>query len=252
MMLFLEFAYIGSAYHGFQVQKGLPTVCQTLQDAMQNVLGSRPDVKGCSRTDAGVHARMYCLSFFSDTAIPSQKLPLALNAHLPKDIRAVRAVPVADDFHARYSALGKEYSYVIRTSHYDDPFLQGQYYRTSLSLDAQAMNSAAALFVGRQDFAAFMAAGSSVQSTVRTVTKAQVSQSGAWVTFTVAADGFLYNMVRIMAGTLLEVGKGGMSEQQLQDAIQSKQRQQAGQTLPACGLFLNKVFYSGVHEAYLP
>ncbi|MDL2294651.1 tRNA pseudouridine(38-40) synthase TruA [Ruminococcaceae bacterium OttesenSCG-928-D13] len=242
--ILIRFAFNGAAYHGFQVQRNAPTVCAAVQDAMEQVLGARPDVKGVSRTDAGVHARDFCLSFFADTAIPFEKLPLALNSRLPPDIRVWKALPVPADFHARYSALGKEYHYIIRNSPVDDPFTDGFYYRVPGPLDAGAMAEAAAHLEGKHDFASFMGiSGDVVENTTRTISAISVARAGETLTLAVAADGFLYHMVRIIAGTVLEAGLGRLAPQAVPDIIAARDRQRAGPTLPAKGLFLHRVFY---------
>ncbi len=243
MNILLMLAFDGGAYAGFQVQKNAPTVCAAVQDAMQALFGARPDVKGCSRTDAGVHARQFCLSFRQQTAIPMGKLPLALNAHLPADIRACAAQAVPEDFHARYSATGKEYRYIILNTAVDDPFAAGHYHRVPGPLDAEAMNAAGRALLGRRDFASFQAAGAKPGGTVRNVTGLSVTREGDWVTLAVAADGFLYHMVRIMAGTLLAVGTGRLPAEALPGILEGRSRALAGDTLPAKGLFLHRVFY---------
>ncbi len=240
----LLLAYHGGAYHGFQVQANAATVCQTLQDAMQALLGARPPVKGCSRTDAGVHARAFCLNFWHNTAIPPEKLPLALNAHLPPDIRVLRAMAVPEDFHARYSATGKEYEYRILNAAVDDPFARGLAYRVPGALDVPAMHRAAQCLLGKHDFTAFASAGIKTGiDTVRTVTRADVLESGHTISVWLAADGFLYNMVRIVAGTLLQVGARRLPEHAVPAILAQRRRAAAGPTLPPCGLFLNRVFY---------
>ncbi|MDL2327201.1 tRNA pseudouridine(38-40) synthase TruA [Ruminococcaceae bacterium OttesenSCG-928-A11] len=240
----IRFAFNGAAYHGFQVQQNAPTVCAAMQDAMARVFGTRPDVKGVSRTDAGVHARDFCLSFFSDTTIPCEKLPLALNSHLPPDIRVHRALPVPADFHARYSALGKEYRYYIHNSPVDDPFTAGFYYRVPHPLDVDAMAEAAAHLEGCHDFASFKGeSGDIVENTTRTISAISVGRAGDTVVLAVAADGFLYHMVRILAGTVLEAGLGRLVPGEMPGIIAAKNRTPAGPTLPAKGLFLHKVFY---------
>ena len=160
MNVLLWLSYQGTRYAGFQVQPNAPPVCETLQDAMQAVLGCRPDVKGCSRTDAGVHARRFALSFHYTGHVPLRRLPLALNAHLPPDIRVKSARPVPEDFHARYAAHAKTYCYRIRNSAIDDPFDLDTCWRTAGRLDLAAMQAAAARFVGTHDFLALCAAGS--------------------------------------------------------------------------------------------
>lgn len=243
MNTLIRMAFRGTAYHGFQVQKNAPTVCAALQDAMQGVFGVRPDVKGCSRTDAGVHARDFCVSFRHQTDIPCEKLPLALNSRLPEDIRVRTAQRVPEDFHARYSAVEKEYEYVILNALIEDVFARGLYYRAPGPLGAAAMDAAGRALVGCHDFAAFMSSGSDVQDTRRTVTRLCVRRAGDRVILAVAADGFLYNMVRIIAGTLLAVGQGRMGCADVENALALKDRAKAGNTLPAKGLFLHRVTY---------
>ncbi len=239
----LILAFRGTNYHGFQVQKNAQSVCAVLQDAMQAVLGQRPDVKGCSRTDTGVHARGFAVSFHCNTHLPPAKLPLALNAHLSADIRVQSARPVPEEFHARYSASGKEYCYTLLNADVDDPFWQGLYYRVCGELDENAMNAAAARLLGRQDFSAFCSAGAKEGSRVRHLQKLRVEREGLWLRMYAAADGFLYNMVRILAGTLLLAGQGKLGPEDAKAILEGKNRAAAGPTLPAKGLCLQRVFY---------
>lgn len=249
----LFIAYKGTAYHGFQVQKNSLTVCEVFQNALQAVLGQRPDVKGCSRTDAGVHALEFGISFAADTRLSPNRLVLALNAHLPADVRALRGYCVPPGFHARYAAHTKTYHYRIRNSMIDSPFDAEYCCRMPqpIPLDLAAMNRAAALLVGTHDFLAFCSAGSKVAQsgdTVRTITDCSVQRQGDVVTISVTADGYLYNMVRILAGTLAEVGAGKRSPETMPEILQSRDRAQAGPTLPAKGLFLVKVDYGTEFE----
>lgn len=246
MNILLWLAYKGTRYGGFQVQPNAPTVCEALQDALQAVLGSRPDVKGCSRTDAGVHARRFALSFRYDGRVPPARLPLALNAHLPPDIRVLEARPVAEDFHARYAAHEKTYRYYLLNAAVDDPFTADTCHRVGAPLDVPAMQAAAGRFVGRHDFMALCASGSDVAArgdTVRTISACTVERQGNRITITVTADGYLYNMVRILAGTLVEVGRGRLAPAEIDTVLQSRDRRRAGPTLPAKGLFLEEVRY---------
>lgn len=247
MNILIKMAFNGGAYHGFQVQKNALSVCTVLQNAMQNLFGRRPDVKGCSRTDAGVHALEYYVSFKCETDIPLDKLPLALNYHLPADIRVYGAQQVEEDFHARYSALGKAYRYVVRNSQVDNPFAAGLYARIPGQLNAQDMHCAGQQLVGKHDFKAFMSAGSSVEDTVRTISALSVRREEEQVVLRVAADGFLYNMVRIIAGTLLCVGAGQHPANWVKEVRNGQNRKLAGQTMPPQGLFLEKVFYPPQH-----
>ena len=246
MTYLLWIAYKGTNYGGFQVQPNAPTVCAAVQDAMQRVLGCRPDVKGCSRTDAGVHARRFALSFCYTGKVPTEKMVQAFNAHLPPDIRALEIWPVAENFHARYAAHAKTYRYYILNARVDDPFTFDTCCRIGPELDVAAMQAAAEQFVGTHDFLALCASGSSVAAhgdTVRTITRCTVERAGDRVTITVTADGYLYNMVRILAGTLVEAGLHKRTPESIPALLASRDRRRAGQTLPAKGLFLEDVAY---------
>ena len=246
MNYLLKLAYDGTDYCGFQVQPNGRSVAQTFQDALEAVLGTRPDIKGCSRTDAGVHARGFMLNFHADSRIPTEKLPLALNQHLPPDIRVLAARVVPEDFHARYAAHTKTYRYRIHNSPIDSPFEERYYAKVPRPLDEARMQQAAQRFVGRHDFLALCASGSSAAAhgdTVRTITACSVTRQGDEVDIVVTADGYLYNMVRILAGTLCEVGAGRLSPDAIPAILASRDRRSAGPTLPAKGLFLEKVDY---------
>ena len=245
--LALSLAYLGTGYHGFQVQQNALTVTPVVQDAIAAVVGSREEIKGCSRTDAGVHALAYCVSFFTDSKIPCEKLPLALNAHLPQDVRVFAAREVPEGFHARYSCISKAYLYRIRNAPTDSPFSREVCWRVWPRLALEPMQRAAALLCGCHDFSSFMAAGSSIEaqggSTVRTVHSFTVQQRGSEFRLFVEADGYLYHMVRIMAGTLVEVGAGRMKSEQIPRILAACDRGAAGPTAPAKGLALARVRY---------
>ena len=236
MNYLLTLSYDGTNYCGFQVQPNGRSVAQTFQDGLEAVLGCRPDIKGCSRTDAGVHALGFMLNFHADTRIPVEKLPLALNQHLPPDIRVLAARVVPEDFHARYAAHTKTYLYRIHNHPIDSPFDAAYYTRMPKHLDEVRMQAAAQQFVGTHDFLALCAAGSSAAA------------HGDTVRIEVTADGYLYNMVRILAGTLCEVGAGRMQPEQIPGILAGCDRSQAGPTLPAKGLFLKCVEYPDMKE----
>lgn len=251
MNILVRMAYDGTAYRGFQVQAEGPTVTRTFQDALEAVLGTRPDIKGCSRTDAGVHALDFALNFHADTAIPLARLPLALNSRLPEDIRVFSAVRVPESFHARYDAHAKTYEYRIRNSPIDSPFDVRYTTRVSARLDEAKMAEAARYCVGTHDFSAFCAAGSSASAhgdTVRTVTACTVQRSGEYITVRVTANGYLYHMVRILAGTLAEAGAGRLEPAAVAGILAGRDRHFAGPTLPAKGLFLVRVEYESETE----
>lgn len=243
IVLFL--AFDGTAYHGWQVQPNAPTVQQTVQDALERALGERPALIGCSRTDAGVHAREFVCNFRTESRIPCEGLLKSLNTFLPNDVSVLRCFRVPDDFHARYSAAGKEYCYELYTSPARDPFLHNRALHYPYPLDAEKTDTAARLFCGTHDFKAFRASGANPngRGTVRTITTCRCERIGSRVVFTVAADGFLYNMVRIIVGTLLYVAQGKIAPASLPALIDGGNRVCGGPTVPACGLYLNRVFY---------
>ncbi|MBQ8683515.1 MAG: tRNA pseudouridine(38-40) synthase TruA [Clostridia bacterium] len=242
--LLLTLRYDGTAYHGWQVQPNGVTVQESLQDAIQAVTGVRSGVIGCSRTDAGVHADMFCCTFDTDSPLRGDKLAAALNFHLPRDIAVYAAREVAADFHPRYQAAGKRYEYRIWNGKQRHPLYDRYALHRNRPLDAELMNRAAADFVGTHDFAAFCGAGSAVEDTVRTVRRCTVERRDDLVVFTVEGDGFLYNMVRIMVGTLLEIADGRLPADGIPAILSSLDRNMAGPTAPAKGLCLRQVFYT--------
>jgi len=241
----LILAFDGTAYHGWQIQANAVTVQSTLLECVSRVTGARPNIIGCSRTDAGVHALKFCCNFKTENAIPCDRLVAALNSYLPDDICVKSCAEVPADFHARYSCVSKEYVYRIRNSVVPDPFDYKYTVRYRYPLDEQHLARLACAYEGRHDFASFCAAGSPVESTVRTVRSFRVERDGDEVRFLVEADGFLYNMVRIMAGTLLELSRADSALLPIDEIIASKNRAYAGSTLPARGLCLVKANYNG-------
>lgn len=241
--LLLTIRFLGTAYHGWQIQQNAVTVQEKLQAALKTVLGSQPDIKGCSRTDTGVHAACFCVSLKTESRIPCDRLPAALNVNLPKDIAALACREVPEDFHARYNAKGKRYIYKILNTPLRDPFYEGLALHYPHPVDETLLNDACRGFIGTHDFSSFCSSGSSVSDTVRTVSEASVSRQGDVVLFSVSADGFLYNMVRIMVGTLLAVSEGKISAQDIPCIIAARDRSRAGITAPPHGLYLDEVFY---------
>lgn len=240
----LEISYKGTAYHGWQVQSNAVTVQEKIQDAIETVFGKREDVKGCSRTDSGVHANMFCCNFKTEKNIPPEKIPSALNANLPFDISVKSCKEVSEDFHARYDCKGKEYVYKVWNSQTRNPFYDGLYCNYKYhTIDEKLLDRQAQDFVGKYDFSAFCAAGSSVEDMTREIYSFSVKRSGDEVYFTVSGNGFLYNMVRIMVGTLLDISSGKIKEGSVKEIINSKNRLNAGFTVPPEGLYLNKVYY---------
>lgn len=241
--ILLCISYIGTGYHGWQVQKNAVTVQQKMQDAIERILGKRYDLTGCSRTDAGVHANEYYCAFSSEKNIDIYALPKALNAVLPFDIAIKDAEKVPMDFHPRYSAKAKEYVYIIHNSHLRDPFCYKRAMRVVEELDVEKMKKAIPYFLGYHDFSAFCASGGSVTDKTRNIKTLAISKNSDKITISVSADGFLYNMVRIIAGTLIEVGKGNIAAESIGEIIESRDRKKAGPTAKPDGLYLNKVYY---------
>lgn len=246
--LLLTIRYCGTRYSGWQVQANAPTVQQTLQDAVERLFQVRENVTGCSRTDAGVHANMYCCNIRTASTLPCRTVVSGLNAYLPDDIAVLACEEVDYDFHARYDCTGKEYRYLIRNSAVRDPFLIDRCWLFKPKLDAALMHEQAQDFVGEHDFSAFCAAGASTVNNVRTVTDCSVERHGDEITFSVTANGFLYNMVRIMVGTLTDISLGKIPPGTIPQIIASRDRERAGVTAPAQGLTLNRVFYRSEKE----
>lgn len=241
--LLLTISYDGSAYHGWQVQENAVTVQEVFQSTVKKVFSKNIDIKGCSRTDSGVHANNYCLSFKTEKNIPNENIVLALNTYLPKDIAVLSCIDVPMDFHARYNVKSKQYVYKLYNGKIRNPFLDKYAYHYRFPIDADYLNKEAQAFCGTFDFAGFCSAHSGVEDTVRTVKAFSVEREGDMVYFTVEADGFLYNMVRIMVGTLIFVAEGKIKEGELKSVIESKNRKRAGKTAPPQGLYLDKVNY---------
>ncbi len=238
----LVIAYDGSAYHGWQIQPNAVTVQGTLQAVLSEVYKESITLFGCSRTDAGVHAKNFVCHADVPFAIPLDKLPLALNAYLPDDISVLKAEEVSSDFHARFSCKGKTYQYLLWNGRIRDPFLQKRAGFHPSPLNAENMNQMAQSFVGEHDFTAFMAAGSEITDAVRTIYSFSVERSGDLIIFTVSGNGFLYNMVRIMVGTLISADQGKL-DRSLPEIILSKDRTLAGITVPPQGLYLEAPFF---------
>ena len=239
----LTLRYLGTAYHGWQVQKNDITVGQTLEKAAAMVVGHKVHITGCGRTDAGVHAKVYVANFRTDARIPVDRIPYAFNTHLPGDIVVTGAMEVHDGFNAIGSCVKKEYTYLIYNSPIKDPFYVNRAWFYPKHLDEAVMQRAAQQFVGTHDFAAVRSVGTEVKSTVRTVYHYEVERDGDLISLRVCANGFLYNMVRIIVGTLLRVNEGKISLDQVRRALEERNRSLAGITAPACGLYLDEVFY---------
>ncbi len=239
----LTLQYDGTEYHGWQTQKNAVTVQETLEQTIFKITGVRPRVVGCSRTDTGVHAKMFVCNFGSETKIPCDKLPYALNSQLPRDIVCLSAEDECVDFNARYMAKKKCYTYYIQNSRFPDVF-KGKYsWHFPYELDMEKMKLAASAFLGEHDFIGFAASGFTVKTTVRTIYSLDVERENGLIKITVTGNGFLYNMVRIIAGTLAFAGCGKINAEDMADIIASRDRKRAGITAPPEGLFLTEVYY---------
>ena len=239
----LRLSFDGSGYHGFQLQANAITVQGQINEVLKKITGENININGCSRTDAGVHANEFFANFKTDCPIPCDNLMYAMNCWLPGDI-AVLSVSVANEgFHSRYDTVKKEYIYKFLNTPVKNPFYRNLALFYPQKIDTDIMNKACADFIGEKDFKAFMAQGSNITATVRTIFEASVIREGDTVIFSVTGDGFLYNMVRIMAGTLLYISEGKIDINTLPGLIENGDRTAMGKTLPACGLYLNRVFY---------
>ena len=250
--IFLDISYLGTAYQGYQVQGDAPTVQKKLNEATKALFGIDCDVVGCSRTDSGVHANQFCTvvtekgKAFLDTKVPIEKIASALNFYLPCDIAVNSAKMVDDNFHPRYDVKSKEYTYLIWNGRERDPFIFDRSWHYPRYIDDEAfekMKRAAQRLVGTKDFSSYMAANSTVQDTVRTIFYTSVERDGNLIRFNISGDGFLYNMVRIIVGTLINVAEGKISVEDIDKITDTHDRRLAGTTAPPQGLYLNRVNY---------
>lgn len=242
----MRLMYDGSAYHGWQVQKTEITVAETVEKALTKVCKHPVKVVGCGRTDAGVHAMRYCANFKTDCRIPVDRIPLALNTVLPDDISVVSAVEADEEFNAILSCKKKEYTYKIYNSRIKDPFYHNRAYFYPSVLDVEKMKKGAKMFEGTHDFAAVRSVGTETKTTVRTVFYYEVEQDGPIISLRVCADGFLYNMARAMAGTLIYVSEGKIDAEQIPQLLEMGDRRLTGPTVPPQGLYMTKIWYDGI------
>lgn len=241
--ILLVLAYDGTQYHGFQRQANALTIQQLTEDALTKITKSPVKLTGCSRTDAGVHAAAYVCNFLTDARIPAEKVPYALNTYLPKDVSCIYGADTAPGFHARFSAKSKIYQYRIYNTPHPHPLFCRYAWHYPVRLDFAQMKKAAAYFPGERDFRAFMASGGQQKNMVKQLYSLELTRSGPLYTMTVHANSYLYNMVRIIAGTLAYVGNGKIVAEDLPAIIASGDRTRAGITAPPEGLCLQKVFY---------
>ena len=241
--ILLSVEYDGTAYAGWQRQINGLAVQQVLEEALEKACGHPVTVTGASRTDAGVHALAQAVHFDTDCSIPPDKFPFVLNNLLPADIRVHKGQEVPHDFHARFLTAGKTYTYRIVNSRHGSALMRNTALHVPVPLDLAPMRAAVQTLIGTHDFAAFQASGGTAKTTVRTVHNASLVSEGSMITFTVSGNAFLYNMVRIIVGTLVEIGLGKRGTDAFQKAFVSLNRLDLGMTVPAHGLELTEVRY---------
>ncbi|GIM29926.1 tRNA pseudouridine synthase A [Clostridium polyendosporum] len=235
--------YDGTNYFGWQKQKNGVTIQQKIEEAIKKTTGEIVDVIGSSRTDSGVHAKGFIANFKTNSTIPSDRFREALNSKLPGDIVILKSEEVPDNFHARYSSKGKTYCYTILNKYEPAAIGRNYVYHVKGRLDTEDMKKACRYFIGTHDFKAFKSTGSSVKTSVRTITNLHIEIEGNLIKIYISADGFLYNMVRIIVGTLLLVGISKLKPEDIKKIISEGQREKAGKCVPPTGLCLEKVFY---------
>ena len=239
----MKIEYDGTEYCGWQIQPNAVSVQQKIEEAIVRLTGENVSVTGSGRTDSGVHALGQIAHFDTQSTIPAEKFSSALNQFLPNDVKVVESWKVDDDLHARYSAKRKTYRYKLYLSKHARPLMDRYMARVDFDLDIIAMQTACEKFVGKHDFACFLASGSEVKDTVREIYFAKIDRQGEEITFTVCGNGFLYNMVRIMVGTLVKVGMGKLKAEEVGEILLSGDRKRAGITMPPQGLTLVSVEY---------
>ncbi|MGI6413647.1 MAG: tRNA pseudouridine(38-40) synthase TruA [Syntrophomonadaceae bacterium] len=244
--------YDGSRYHGFQAQANVPTVQNEIENGIFKLTRERSPIIAASRTDAGVHALGQVVAFETKVSIPAGRWKRALNSVLPGDIRVLDSCKVDSAFHPRFQAIKKTYVYIVYRETYGKAFWRKYAWCNSDPLDIESMKMAALLFKGRQNFRSFCASGSSAKTYEREVKKCLIADCPPFITLTIEADGFLYNMVRIIMGTLIEVGKGKIAAHQIKDIISAQDRSLAGITAEPQGLYLVGVQYQGQEDIQPP
>ncbi|MBW9170038.1 tRNA pseudouridine(38-40) synthase TruA [Clostridium estertheticum] len=235
--------YDGTNYSGWQRQNNVMTIQEKIESAIEELTGEKTQITGSSRTDAGVHAKGYTGNFYTNSKIVIEKFTGAINSKLPRDIVILHSFEVPYEFHSRYNSIGKMYSYTIINRRQAVAVGRNYIYHHKQILDVEAMQIGAQYFMGTHDFSAFKNLGSSAKTSVRTISRLDIVKNEELIKIYIAADGFLYNMVRIIVGALIRVGEGKLKPSEIKDIIESKQRSKAGKSVPANGLCLEEVFY---------
>ncbi|MBU3111680.1 tRNA pseudouridine(38-40) synthase TruA [Clostridium lacusfryxellense] len=235
--------YDGTNYCGWQRQNNVMTIEEKVERAIEEITGEEALITGSSRTDAGVHAKGYTGNFYTNSKIVQEKFARAINSKLPRDIVILKAIDMPMEFHSRYNSTGKVYSYTIINRREYVAVGRNYIYHHQRILDVEAMKLGALYFIGTHDFSAFKNLGSSVKTSVRTISQLDIIKNEDMIKIYIAADGFLYNMVRIIVGALIRVGEGKIKPSEINNIIESKERSKAGKAVPANGLCLEEVFY---------
>ncbi|MBP1889999.1 tRNA pseudouridine38-40 synthase [Clostridium moniliforme] len=240
----LTIEYDGTNYLGWQKQKSSKnTIQETIEKAIEKIVKKEVSLIGSSRTDSGVHAKGMVANFLTDSSVPPERFREAINTKLPDDIAIIKSEEVPEEFHARYNSKGKTYSYTINNRIEKVALYRNYSYHVRDILDIKAMEEACKYFIGKHDFSAFKSSGSSVKTSVRTITDLHIEKENDILKILVTADGFLYNMVRIIVGTLIEVGNGKLKSEEIEDIINKGKRENSGFCVPPNGLILEKVYY---------
>lgn len=240
----LTIEFDGTNYVGSQRQKSGISVQEAIEKAIFQLTEEKVNLVCCSRTDSGVHAEGFVANFISNTSIQGEKIKYALNNKLPADIYVLQSEEVSLDFHARYSAIGKTYVYLVNKSEKGKAIKRNYCYFAKKTIDVEAMKEAAQYLIGKHDFSAFKNVGGSVKTSVRNVTELKIEEKEETIKFTISADGFLYKMVRIIVGTLIEIGYGRRKPESIKEVLESGERKKAGKTAPPEGLYLKQIYYN--------
>ncbi|MDE6020435.1 MAG: tRNA pseudouridine(38-40) synthase TruA [Ruminococcus sp.] len=239
-------AFRGTNYHGYQRQNNALTVQEVVEDAVSKILNTKTTIYGCSRTDTGVHAEKFCFSFKTENQIPIRNFIRGINGYLPKDISVLDCEEMPEDFHARFSCVGKTYLYRIHNSESKDPFSTDMALHYRRPIDIELMKKAAEFFVGTHDFGSFCADCSKKLDTIRTIYQFQIEINENDIKILVKGNGFLYNMVRILVGTLLDINEGRIKLSDLESIMNARDRRLAGRTALPHGLYLHEVYYDSI------
>lgn len=243
MNIRLTIQYDGTAYHGYQIQPDDITIQGVLEAELRELTGENVILVGCGRTDAKVHALCFTCNFKTNSTIEPSRYKYALNSRLPQDIRCMKSEAQDDNFHAKKSAKGKTYIYRIYNDEFQSAFERNYSWHYKYPLDVEKMRLASKALIGEHDFVGFASSGFSVKTTVRTINEINIEKDESIITISVTGNGFLYNMVRIIAGTLVYAGCGKINPSDMEDIVASCDRTRAGITAPPQGLFLKEVYY---------